>query len=346
MKPPHVSVVVPVYNSERTIAELVERMNLQLHDCEHNFVLVNDGSRDRSYQICRGLADSDPRVKFISFFRNYGQLSAIFAGLREADGEVIIVMDDDLQNPPEEVHKLLAAINQGYDFVFGAPIGTTRQPLGRRVGSYLNRKMSEYLFEKPKGLYASSYFAMTRQLAREIVKYDGPYPYISGFIFRTTSNGCNVPVEHRPRQHGESGYTFGKLIGLWLRGFTNFSVVPLRLSVFVGLTSTAMGIIVLIYILVHKILAWDVVATGWTSIIGTVLLSSGVQLFCLGMLGEYVGRIFLLLNRKPQYTIKEALNCSASRTARSNSARHTFENLPSIGVSMTVNEKKATKGSD
>jgi len=309
MKAPHVSVVVPVYNSEKTIAELVERINAQLHDYKHNFVLVNDGSRDRSYQICRGLADADPRVKFISFFRNYGQLSAIFAGLREADGEVIIVMDDDLQNPPEEVHKLLAAMRQSYDFVFGAPIGKMKQPLGKRVGSYLNRKMSEYLFEKPKGLYASSYFAITRQLAREIVKYEGPYPYISGFIFGTTSNGCNVPVEHHPRPHGGSGYTLGKLIGLWLRGFTNFSVVPLRISVFVGLSSTVTGIIVLIYILMRKFLVWDEVTTGWTSIIGTVLLCSGVQLFCLGMVGEYVGRIFLLLNRKPQYTIKETLNC-------------------------------------
>ena len=233
----------------------------------------------------------------------------LLAGLRAADGEIVIVMDDDLQNPPEEAHKLLSAIREGHDFVFGTPIGKMQQSLGRKLGSYLNRKMSEVLFGKAKGLYASSYYAITQQLARAIVKYDGPYPYISGLIFRTTSSGCNVPVEHHPRRHGQSGYTLAELIGLWMRGLTNFSVLPLRLSMLVGLTATVIGMTVLAYILLLKIFAWEQVSIGWTSTIGTILLSSGVQLFSLGMLGEYVGRIFLLLNKQPQYTIKEMFNC-------------------------------------
>ncbi len=253
--------------------------------------------------------------------------SAIFAGLRAADGETVIVMDDDLQNPPEEVHKLLARIREGYDFVFGTPLGKMEQPLGRRLGSYLNRRMSEVLFGKPKGLYASSYYAITQQLAREIVKYDGPYPYISGFIFRTTSNGCNVPVEHHPRSHGESGYTLRKLIGLWLRGCTNFSVVPLRMSMFVGFAATVIGMMVLFYLLVLKFFAWDEVSAGWTSMIGTVLLSSGVQLFSLGMLGEYVGRIFLLLNKEPQYTIKETFNFGCNENHRRSTDASTVRRL-------------------
>jgi polyisoprenyl-phosphate glycosyltransferase len=306
---PQVTVVVAVYNSERTIAELVERMNVVLKDYDHNFVLVDDGSTDQSYPVCLRLAESDSRVRFISFFRNYGQLSAILAGLRAADGEIVIVMDDDLQNPPEEAHKLLAAMRQGYDFVFGTPIGKPRQPLARRLGSYLNRKMCELLFSKPNGLYASSYYAITQQLAQAIVTYDGPYPYISGFIFRTTSNGCNVPVLHHPRSHGKSGYTLPKLVGLWIRGLTNFSVVPLRLSMLVGFTATVFGVMVLCYILLLKLCAWEQVSAGWTSTMGTVLLSSGIQLFSLGVLGEYVGRIFLLLNKQPQYAIKETFNC-------------------------------------
>jgi len=305
---PEISIVVPVYNSEKTVGELVRRMNEQLRDAAHEFILVDDGSRDQSYQVCRRLAETDPRVKLIAFFRNYGQLSAIMAGLRAASGAIIVVMDDDMQNPPEEVHKLIATIRNGYDFVFGTPAGKMQQSLGRRLGSYLNLKTSEYLFGKPKGMYASSYYAITRTLACEIVKYDGPYPYISGFIFRTTSNGCNVPVEHLPRASGRSGYTFSRLFGLWLRGFTNFSVVPLRLSMLLGLSTAAAGSLFLIYILVRKVLGWDQITAGWTSTIGTTLLCSGVQLLCLGMLGEYVGRIFLLLNKKPQYSIRETWN--------------------------------------
>jgi polyisoprenyl-phosphate glycosyltransferase len=308
-KSPYVSVVVPVYNSEKTIADLVGRMKEQLEGYEHGFVLVNDGSYDRSYAICRELAENDPRIKFLSFFRNFGQLNAILAGLRAADGDVIVVMDDDLQNPPEEVHKLLAAIHQGYDFVFGTPRGPMKQPLRRRLGSYLNLRMSEIVFGKPKDIRASSYYAITRALAREIVKYDGPYPYISGFIFRTTTNGCNVAVEHYPRSTGRSNYTLRKLVGLWLRGFMNFSIVPLRITTLVGLAAAVMGVLVCAFIIVHKLLAWDSIREGQTSIIGAVILCSGVQLLCLGMLGEYVGRIYLLLNKKPQYTIKEAFNC-------------------------------------
>jgi undecaprenyl-phosphate 4-deoxy-4-formamido-L-arabinose transferase len=306
---PSVTVVVPVYNSEKTIAELVARMDRQLAGCDHDFVLVNDGSYDRSYTICRALAESDPRVKFLSLFRNFGQLNAILAGLRIADGEIIVVLDDDLQNPPEEVHKLLAAIGEGYDFVFGIPAGPVEQTLARRVGSYLNHRMSELVFGKPRDLYVSSYYAITRALAREVIRYDGPYPYISGFIFRTTSHGCNVPVAHHARESGRSGYTARKLVGLWLRGFINFSVVPLRLAILVGLVAVTVGGGLCVLIVVHRLLAWDTIREDWTSITATVVFCCGVQLVFLGMLGEYVGRIYLLLNKKPQYTVREAFNC-------------------------------------
>jgi undecaprenyl-phosphate 4-deoxy-4-formamido-L-arabinose transferase len=308
--PPRVTVVVPVYNSEKTIAELVARMDEQLRGYEHDFVLVDDGSYDRSYAICRTLAEQDPRVRFLSFFRNFGQLNAILAGLRAAAGDVIVVMDDDLQNPPEDVHKLLEAIGQGNDFVFGVPQGQMSQPLGRRLGSFLNMKMSEVVFGKPRGLRVSSYYAITRAVAREVIRYEGPYPYISGFIFRTTSHGCNVTVEHRARASGRSNYTFRKLVGLWLRGFMNFSVVPLRLAGVVGLVTAVLGGLLCAFIVVHKLLAWDSIREGQTSIIAAIVFFSGVQLLCLGMLGEYVGRTYLLLNRKPQYSIREAWNCA------------------------------------
>src|SRR5262249_21238702 len=161
-------------------------------------------------------------------------------------------------------------------------------------------------FDKPRGLYASSYYAITRTLAREVVKYDGPFPYLSGLIFRTTSNGCNVLVEHRWRASGRSNYTMRKLVGLWLRGFMNFSVVPLRIAAAVGMAAAVMGGVFCVFVITNKLLAWDSIKEGQTSIVAAVVFCSGVQLLCLGMLGEYVGRIYLLLNKKPQYTIKEA----------------------------------------
>src|SRR5262245_21692150 len=306
---PSISVVVPVYNSEKTIGELVRQMTEELQDYSSDFVLVNDGSSDQSYYICRRLAEEDCRVKFISFFRNFGQLSAILAGLREADGDIIIVMDDDLQNPPTEVHKLLAAMQQGYDFVFGVPSGQMQQSLSRRLGSYINRRMAEIVFNKPRSIYASSYYALSRRLAQEIVKYDGPYPYIAGFIFRTTSNGCQVPVEHHQREYGKSRYTFKKLLRLWMIGFTNFSILPLRISSIVGVMAAIVGFIFLAFLVANKLLRPNVIYPGWTSVIGAVILAAGVQLLALGMLGEYIGRIFLLLNKSPQYSVKEKYNC-------------------------------------
>jgi undecaprenyl-phosphate 4-deoxy-4-formamido-L-arabinose transferase len=309
-KAPSITIVVPVYNSEMTIAELVGRMNAALQGYAHDFVLVNDGSRDRSYEVCRALAERDPRVRFLSFFRNFGQLSAILAGLRAAAGDVIVVMDDDLQNPPEEVHKLLDAIGQGYDFVFGTPAGRIQQTLPRRLGSLLNLKMSQLLFDLPGDLRASSYYALTRALAREVAKYDGPYPYISGLIFRTSANGCNVPVEHHTRARGRSGYTVRTLVGLWLRGLSNFSVVPLRLAILVGLAATAAGGVLGGVIIVRRLLGWDTIQAGWAAILAAIVFCFGVQLVSVGIVGEYVGRIFLLLNKTPQYAIKEAFNCS------------------------------------
>jgi undecaprenyl-phosphate 4-deoxy-4-formamido-L-arabinose transferase len=307
---PDISVVIPVYNSENTIAEVVRKMSEELKGkYDFNFVLVNDGSSDGSYSICRGLAEKDKRVKFVSFFKNFGQLNAILAGMREADGKTVIVMDDDLQNPPSEVHKLIDAIHTGYDFVFGTPKGKMQQSLFRKLGSRFSAKMAEVVFEKPKGLYASSYYAMRKEVAREVVKYDGPYPYISGFIFMITHNGVNIPVEHHARKIGKSNYDMKKLIKLWLNGLTNFSILPLRIATYMGFASAGVGLISLVYIVLRKLLMPALIMPGWTSVSAMVLFFGGVQLLALGMLGEYVGRIFLLMNRNPQYTIREKFNC-------------------------------------
>jgi glycosyltransferase involved in cell wall biosynthesis len=307
-----ISVVVPVYNSEKTIGQLVTELQKELEGkYSYNIVLVNDGSNDSSPQICRGFAERDHHVRFISFYKNFGQLSAILAGLREADGEIIVVMDDDLQNPPAEIHKLIDAVRQGYDFVFGASTSRPQQSYWRNVVSYLNAKMNEVVFQKPKGLRVSSYYAIRQGVAREVTKYDGPFPYISGFIFRTTTNGCNIPLQHNARQHGRSGYGLFKLLRLSLNGLTNFSILPLRLSVWVGFASSTVGILFSLYLVARRLMLPQEITPGWTSVVGIVLIFSGLQLLAIGVLGEYLGRIFLFTNKTPQYAIREKFNCKS-----------------------------------
>jgi len=305
------SVVVPVHNAEATIVPLVEAISRELGG-KHSFnlVLVDDGSRDGSYEVCRQMALANPRVKFLSLFKNFGQLNAILAGLREADGDVVIIMDDDLQNPPAEVHKLVAAIRQGYDFAFGSPEKRWQHSLWRRLASRLTSRVYETVFNKPKGLYASSYVAVRQDVVLEVIKYDGPYPILMGLLLRVTRDGCNVPVEHLPRQHGKSGYTLGKLLALWLCGITNFSILPLRISYLLGMISAAAGFAFLFYVIVEKLLYPEQVLVGWSSVAAMIMFFAGVQLVMLGMMGEYVGRIFLTLNRTPQSVVREKYNCS------------------------------------
>ena len=211
MKKTDLTIVIPVYNSQQTIERLVADMKRELENkFEYNFVLVNDGSTDDSYNICKKMAFDDKRVRFLSFYKNFGQINAIFAGFHEADGDIIIVMDDDLQNPPKEVHKLISAIQNGYDFVYGNP-NSMKQNLWRRLISYLRVKAEEISFNKPKGLYSSSYYAVRKNVVKEIIKYNGPFPYPPGLILSVTRNGLNVPVEHCKRESGQSGYNFKKL---------------------------------------------------------------------------------------------------------------------------------------
>jgi|AntAceMinimDraft_9_1070365.scaffolds.fasta_scaffold14049_3 undecaprenyl-phosphate 4-deoxy-4-formamido-L-arabinose transferase len=304
------TIVIPVYNSQQTIGKLVAEMKDELEDkYEYNFVLVNDGSIDDSYDICKKMALADKKIKFLNLYRNFGQINAILAGFYEADGDIIIVMDDDLQNPPREVHKLIAAIKNGYDFVYGSP-RKIKQNIWRKFGSYLSVKMAEIAFKKPKGLYPSSYYGVRKNVVQEVIKYDGPFPYCSGLILRVTRNGLNVPVEHYKREYGQSGYNFKRLFLLWLGGITNFSILPLRISLYTGFIVGFSGFLFLFIILIQKLIKPVYYVMGWPSVIAVILLFSGVQLFVLGMLGEYIGRIFMSINKTPQFVIKEKYNCS------------------------------------
>jgi len=301
------SIIIPVYNSEKTIVEVARQIEGSLGGkLEYELILVNDGSADSSHKECRKLSESNDFIKFINLSKNFGQHNAVLAGLGFARGELVAVIDDDLQTPPEEIWKLINKIREGHDVVYANYI-YKKHGLLRNLGTCINGLMERVLLKKPGGIKTSSYFIIREYIAKEIVKYEGPYPYLAGLILRVTDNIGNVNVKHRERPYGKSNYGFIKLLKLWVNGFTNFSVKPLRIALFSGILIALIGFILSIILIIRKFLAPEI-AIGWTSIIVAVFIFSGIQLISVGLLGEYVGRSFLSLNRQPQYVIKEKYN--------------------------------------
>lgn len=305
------SVVIPVYNSEKTIEEVVSRINAAVKTFgkieKYEIILVNDGSVDNSYAVCKKMSENAKYIKFIQLAKNFGQLRAIMAGFSIATGEYIVCLDDDLQNPPEEISKLIYTLEDGnYDIVF-SKYEEKKHSKFRNFGSYLSDLMATKLMDKPKDLYVSSFFIMRRFIVDEIIKYDNPYPYFTGLFFRTTKNVGTVLVKHNLRKVGSSGYTLKKLVGLMVNGFTNFSVKPLRLSTILGLILSGLSFIFAIGIVIRKLMTPSV-SVGWTSIMVAIIFFGGIQLLSIGLLGEYIGRIYMCINKTPQYVIREKFN--------------------------------------
>lgn len=299
------TVVVPVYNAEATIARLVDALLASPPLPQTDVVLVNDGSRDGSHRECLACCTRHPgRVTYLKLARNFGEHSAVMAGLCQSTGAYVVVMDDDFQNPPAEVARLVeTAVAGGYDVVYGAFREKCHDTL-RNLGSAFHDKVATWLLDKPSHLYLSSFKCISRFVVDRITAYAGPSPYVDGLIFRVTDNIAQVTVEHCQRQAGRSGYTLWKLIRLWLTMFVNFSVAPLRLSAVLGLAVSAFGLIMAAWSLLEKLFGVDV-PTGWTTLYVTVVIFAGIQLVMLGLLGEYVGRGLLEANRAPQFVVRE-----------------------------------------
>jgi len=302
------SIVIPVYRGEKTIGRLVRRLQECFGHLYHlEIVLVNDCSPDGSAGVCRELARESSSVKFLSLSRNFSEHNAVMAGLNYVTGEYAVIMDDDFQNPPEEVVNLVNEIDKGYDVVFSY-YSDKKHHFLRNLGSSFNNLAASLLIGKPRDLYLSSFKVISRFVVNELIKYDGPYPYIDGLILRFTRNYSRVQVRHESREEGKSGYTISKLVGLWLNMFTNFSILPLRLASCMGIVFSVVGLIIAVIFFAEKLLYPDL-PTGWASLIISVFLIGGVQLFALGMIGEYLGRLFLKDNGSPQFVVKETVNC-------------------------------------
>jgi len=308
-----VSIVIPVYNGAKTIKPLVEALEKELtQKFDLELVLVNDGSpSDNSAEVCTHIAMSDPNVKFLDLSTNFTEHNAVMAGLNYCSGEAAVIIDDDFQNPPSEIIKLVDKLNEGYDVAYSYYRKKQHHFL-RNLGSRFNNIIATVLLGKPRNLYLSSFKAISRFVIDELVKYKGPYPYIDGLILRFTRNCGRVQVEHHSSLKDTSGYTFHKLISLWLRMFTNFSILPLRTVTVLGFVFAVAGFAGAIFFTIEKLRNPDLPA-GWASLIISLFVISGVQLFALGMLGEYLGRLFLKDSGKPQFVVRRAVNCQEQK---------------------------------
>lgn len=299
------SVVIPVYNSSSTIGPLVDRLLAGLGRTRLQIVLVNDGSSDNSHEICRAIATQHaPLIRYVRLSRNFGEHNAVMAGLNYATGDYVVIIDDDFQNPPEEVSRLVdTAVRGNFDIVF-THSKQQRQHWFRRLGSRFNNWVAGFLIDKPKDLYLSSFKCINRFLVEQIIQYKGPFPYIDGLALRCTKSIGRLEVGHDKRREGESGYTLRKLVHLWLNMFVNFSVMPLRISTGLGLVFGLIGIILCAVVILEK-LRHPEVAVGWPSLIVTVIVFSSAQLLMLGLIGEYIGRLFMGQNRTPQFVVRD-----------------------------------------
>lgn len=304
-----ISFVIPCYCSEKTIeavvAEVIEHIEEQ-KKYDYEIILVNDCSKDHTAEVIKKMAKENPGIVAVDFARNFGQHSALMAGFHKVRGEYVVCLDDDGQMPIESISDLIKELENGADVAFGR-YEEIKQHWARNIGSRINVWMTELLLEKPKDTYMSSFWAGKRFVIDEVIRYDGAYPYIGGLLLRITRNMVSIPVKQRTRAAGKSGYTFFKLLNLWMNGFTAFSVKPLRFATFCGCVSAAAGFIFGIVMIIRKLLNPDILL-GYASTITVILFIGGMLMLMLGIMGEYIGRIYICMNKAPQFVVKEVVD--------------------------------------
>ena len=304
-----VSFVIPCYRSAQTIGKVVEEIDItmkNLNAYEYEIVLVNDSSPDNTYEVIRELCAQRKDICGIDLARNFGQHAALMAGFGYAHGDVVVCLDDDGQTPAAEVGKLLDKIEEGYDVVYAKYVHKQHSGF-RNFGSKINELMARVMLGKPKELYLSSYFAAKKFVVEEMLRYTNPYPYVIGLVLRTTKSIANVEVTHREREVGTSGYTIGKLFGLWFNGFTAFSIKPLRIATALGCITACGGFAYGIYTIIKKFVNPSV-PVGFSAMMAALVFLGGMVMLMLGLIGEYIGRIYISLNNSPQYVIRESIN--------------------------------------
>jgi polyisoprenyl-phosphate glycosyltransferase len=306
-----VSILVPVYNGGATITRLIDTVieALSQNANLHEIILVNDGSQDNSHEIILEIIERYPNyITYVQLFRNFGEHNAVMCGLNQMTGDVVVIIDDDFQNPPSEIRPLIVKLLEGYDVVYSY-YEKKQHNIFRNIGSGINDKVATVLLSKPSNLYLSSFKAISAPLVNIITHYTGPFPYIDGLILRSTTNIGTQLVKHVKREDGRSGYTLGKLLSLWMNMFTGFSIMPLRVATYLGFFFSIFSIalaLFFIYIWIYgSVFIKNEIPPGWASTMVLITFFVGLQLSILGIVGEYLGRLFLTINDSPQYLVRE-----------------------------------------
>jgi len=310
--PPALSFVIPMYNAALTIDAVVHAIEALEIPGGHEIVLVDDCGGDQTVAVCRHLVqNARVPITVIAHARNFGEHNAVLTGWRHARGTHIVNLDDDGQNPPHEAMRLWQhAVATGKDVIYGHYELKQHSPF-RNFGSWLTNRMTDWALDKPPGFYLSSFRCVTAFIAKRVVDYAGPYPYIDGLLLQITQRIDSIHVTHEARQVGRSGYTLRRLVRLWLSAWLNFSLLPLRLATLTGFATATIGLIAFMFVL----WLWSVgrgpdYGFGW--IMSAMLVFSGLQLVMLGLIGEYLGRMFLTVNQRPQSVIREVIRSGES----------------------------------
>lgn len=309
-----ISFVIPCYRSEKTLEGVVTEIRDTMQTMpkyQYDIILVNDCSPDDTFQVITKLCAAYDNISGIDLAKNFGQHAALMAGLRKSDGDIVVCLDDDGQTPADEVGKLIEGLEKGSDVVY-ASYDNKQHSAFRNFGTWMNDIMTRMMLGKPKDLHLTSYFAAKRFVVDSMLAYENSYPYIIGLVLRATRNITNIPVKHRSREVGTSGYTMKKLLGLWFNGFTAFSILPLRIATVTGVGFAGIGFLYGIYTVIKKFIN-PAVPLGFSSMMSAIVFIGGMLMIMLGLIGEYIGRIYISINNSPQYVIREEVG-SAKKT--------------------------------
>lgn len=304
------SFVIPCYRSENTIEGVINEIICEMDqhsEYDYEIIAVNDRSPDNVLGKLKAIAKGNRRVKAIDLAKNMGKHAAMMAGYSKVCGNIIVNLDDDGQCPLDRLWDLIAPLDKGYDISI-AKYSRKMESAFKRFGSGVNALMAKIVIGKPKDLVMSNFSAMKRFVCEELIRYRNAYPYVDGLFLRTTSNIANVEMEERERISGSTGYTFSKSLKLWVNGFTAFSVRPLRIATILGLFISLIGFLFALFVIIQKIRRPEI-AAGYSSLMAVLLFIGGIIMLLLGMIGEYVGRIYISINNAPQYVIRDTINC-------------------------------------
>lgn len=311
-----ITIAIPCYRSSKTLPFVVGEIREEFakqDKYDYQIVLVNDGSPDggATYQTIRTLCQEDPRITGVDLSRNFGQQSAKMAALPYVKGDILVYMDDDGQHPASGIFALADKVLEGFDVVYGR-FPEKKTTLFKKVTSAIHGKLAEWKGTRPKGISLSPFVAWSRLCVDAVKNYHSPFPSSGGYLSKVTTKYANVDVEQRVRKEGKSGYNFKKLFSLWLMSFTNFSIMPLRIIDVFGMVSACVGMLMSVVLIIQKLIN-PYIAAGYTSIMAVLLIVSGIMMLALGLMGEYIGRMYMILSDMPQYLVREVCDKNSTQ---------------------------------